>query len=226
MSVANMETIHQLTDFTLFPQLPSELRLKIWEEMLPGPRDVEIEYHMDYATFNGKKISKFSGWTSHEPVPVALHICQESRQEALVHYQPSFGSYFHPSKIYFNFSRDTLLFGVSDPGSTYLLDVFLGGGFHGANDVEKLLSMVLYISEDSYGRRYFIWNEIRLFTSLRELKIMVWEADLSSDELMRHYRSTLRNVKIAHPEWRSPSISIISAETGTTWGDLELEEAE
>ncbi|TVY59255.1 hypothetical protein LCER1_G000241 [Lachnellula cervina] len=219
-----MESI-QPTDFTLFPHLPSELRLKIWEEMLPGPRDVEIEYHMDYVMFNEKKISKFTGWRSREPVPVGLHICQESRHEALVHYQPSFGSYFHPSKIYFNFSRDTLLFGASLPGSTYLLDVFLGGGFHGADDVEKLLSMVLYINEDSYGRRYFIWNEIRLFTSLQELKIMVWEADLSSDEIMRQYRSTLRDVKIAHPEWRSPSISIISAETGTAWGNLEpLEE--
>jgi 2EXR family len=33
-----------LTEFTLFPKFPAELRLKIWKEALPDPKVVEIEY--------------------------------------------------------------------------------------------------------------------------------------------------------------------------------------
>jgi hypothetical protein len=217
---------HQATSFTLFLQLPSELRLKIWKTMLPGPRTVNVQYRMKYEQFDGKNISAFTGWTSPDPVPVALQICQESREEALKHYQISFRSYFHPSKIYFDFSKDTLRLGDEQSGSniTYLLDIFLGGGYHGANDVEKVQSMIVNIIDDQYARRYFIWNEIRYFTSLRELTIVVWEEDLSTDEIMRVYRSTLRNVKVAHPEWNIPRLSVVPAETGTSWGSLELDE--
>ena len=111
------------------------------------------------------------------------------------------------------------------------LDVFLGGEDHRANDVEKLLSMILYRNvgenEESYSMRYFVWDEIWPFTSLQELKTVVCQADLiSADEIVHYYRSTLRNIQIAHPEWRSPSISMICAETGRTWRNLELEEAQ
>jgi hypothetical protein len=220
-----MESNSQATGFTLFPQLPLELRLKIWQTMLPGPRTVNIQYKMKYDEFDGKKVSSFTGWTSPDPVPVALHVCRESREESLKRYQTSFGSYFHASKIYFDFSKDTLRFGADDGSSKniYLLDIFLGGGYHGANDVEKVRSMVVSINDNLYARRYFIWNEIRLFTSLEELKIVVWEEDFTTGEIMRFYRSSLRNVAVAHPEWSVPHISVISAETGTTWGALGLE---
>jgi len=226
-----METNSQDRVFTLFPQLPLELRLKIWQTMLPGPRTVNIRYQMKYDSFNGKTISSFTGWTSPDPVPVGLHVCQESREESLKHYQKSFGSYFHASKIYFDFSRDTLRFGADDGSSKniYLLDIFLGGGYHGANDVEKVRSMIVSINEDLYARRYFIWNEIRLFTSLEELKIVVWEDNSTTDEIMRFYRSSLRNVAVAHPKWTVPRISVMVVETGTTWGHrtlLELDVAE
>jgi hypothetical protein len=219
-----MESNSQATSFTLFPRLPLELRLKIWQTMLPGPRTVNIQYKMKYDEFDGKKVSSFTGWTSFDPVPVALHVCQESREESLKRYQTSFGSYFHASKIYFDFSKDILRFGADDGSSKniYLLDIFLGGGYHGANDVEKVRSMIVSINDDLYARRYFIWNEIRLFTSLEELKIVVWEEDFTTDEIMRFYRSSLRNVAVAHPEWTVPRISVVSAETGTTWGALEL----
>jgi hypothetical protein len=37
----------ELTEFTLFPEFPPELRLKVWKEALPGPRIVEIEWCYD-----------------------------------------------------------------------------------------------------------------------------------------------------------------------------------
>ncbi|KAF8860144.1 hypothetical protein BDZ45DRAFT_741750 [Acephala macrosclerotiorum] len=39
---AGIHTRWTLDEFTLFPKLPIELRLKIWNEALPGPRVVEI----------------------------------------------------------------------------------------------------------------------------------------------------------------------------------------
>lgn len=89
-----------------FEKLPTELRFKIWEELVSEPRTVEI-----YATnthFQGRESVTL---TSNNPVPVALHINKESRQVALRHYQLSFRSNndaIHKCKptIYFNFDND------------------------------------------------------------------------------------------------------------------------
>ncbi|KAN0095154.1 hypothetical protein V8E51_015865 [Hyaloscypha variabilis] len=39
--------VFELTEFTLFPKFPPELRLKVWKGALPGPRIVEIEWCYD-----------------------------------------------------------------------------------------------------------------------------------------------------------------------------------
>jgi len=104
----------------------------------------------------------------------------------------------------------------------YMLDVFLGGDFYGAEDAEKVQYMITDIDESVYGRRAFCWDEIRLFTGLKELTIMPWDEDEMADELMRGYRDTLRNVANAHPEWAVPRITVISATSGTLWGMLEV----
>ncbi|KAH7416761.1 hypothetical protein BKA64DRAFT_636160 [Cadophora sp. MPI-SDFR-AT-0126] len=40
------ETLGLISDFTLFPKLPTEIRLKIWFHSLPGPRVIEIDRTM------------------------------------------------------------------------------------------------------------------------------------------------------------------------------------
>ncbi len=59
-------------EFHLFSELPTELRLKIWKCSLPGPRVVDLHYDI----FMRRSLSA-------TPPPVALHICPESREEAL-----------------------------------------------------------------------------------------------------------------------------------------------
>ncbi|KAH8602948.1 hypothetical protein B0O99DRAFT_604744 [Bisporella sp. PMI_857] len=220
------------TSFTSFPLLPYEIRLRIWEFIAPGPRTVQVSYHANYKQFNGRASAAFDGWISKTPIPTILHICHESRVEALKSFQLAFGTYFHKPTIYLNFDMDTVLFGDEDladnrwsPSSTasdYLLDVLLGGGYHGPDDTDKIQNMVFDIHEDLYARRNFCWDEIRLFAGLKEITLRVWDEDNWRERLMSHYRATLTVVAKAHPEWVIPKIRVASGYTKYEWGTITL----
>lgn len=75
-------------EFTKFPELPKELRLKIWETVLGSPGTIEVLYDQ----FNGKVINlshpdnvngKFVGLD--HPLAI-LHVCCESRRVGLRFY--------------------------------------------------------------------------------------------------------------------------------------------
>lgn len=90
----------------MFPNLPFELRLKIWKFTFPGPRNVGIQIRF--------KDFGFGGWMSRKrspAPPVALQVCHESREEALKCYILSFGTSTHPPTAYYNYKIDTLCFG-------------------------------------------------------------------------------------------------------------------
>ncbi|TGO62846.1 hypothetical protein BOTNAR_0108g00070 [Botryotinia narcissicola] len=69
--------------FYLFPKLPFELRKNIWCYSLPGPRVVQLYW------VEGKC------WSDGEQ-PVALHVCQESRETALKVYKLAFNCWKIP----------------------------------------------------------------------------------------------------------------------------------
>jgi hypothetical protein len=90
-----------MPSFTIFPDLPKELRLKIWAEIcsvervlpiLPGKGHLAPRTHKYLA------------------VPPPLHVCAESRYIALQHY----GLRFHP-RIYTNPERDTAMLHITYP---------------------------------------------------------------------------------------------------------------
>jgi hypothetical protein len=224
------------TAFSLFPELPSELRLKIWRFCFPGPRTVRIQYKAKTRHSVDGKRSNFSAWTSTNPIPIILHICHESRQEALKFYRLAFGSFFHQPSIYIGFDIDSVHFvdeKMDHPDRwknlepcTYLLDVLLGGEYYGSDDGEKIQRMVLDINESLYGRRSFCWDEIRLLPQLKELTLVAFDTDDMADELMRHFRETLGSVARAHPEWVVPDIMAVSVISGRKWGRVEVPHAE
>lgn len=231
-----MTLSQELSIFSVFPDLPTEIRLKIWTIILPGPRTIAIQYKTKTSNYNGKDVSVFTGWISPDPPPIALSICQESRSEALKHYQTAFGSHFHFSRIYIDYSIDTVRFGngfgeiycadrysplhmkwVDSGASDCLLDIFLGGGYHGADDAEKIESMIIDIADTMYDRRGFCWDEIRLFTGLKHLAMLSWESDLVSGDFeacKTVYKGTLLEMSKAHPEWVLPEITLLSARGG------------
>ncbi|KAK1761425.1 hypothetical protein QBC47DRAFT_28583 [Echria macrotheca] len=121
------------TEFTLFPSLPAELRLKIWEELLT-PRVILITC-LD-SRFLPTKRAQLSHRPSLPPVPILLHICRESRALALRHYELTFawklpprlaapeagaaGPLSGPARTWFNFRLDcVLLLGELEPFDAY-----------------------------------------------------------------------------------------------------------
>ncbi|KAI0123857.1 hypothetical protein BJ170DRAFT_98963 [Xylariales sp. AK1849] len=104
-----------LHDFHLFPRLPTELRLRIWSCSLPDSRIVSI--HCDAKPSPGPSApfearTHECSFTSSAVIPASLHVCRESRSEALREYQLSFGTLHQPGKVFFNDSTDVLYFGA------------------------------------------------------------------------------------------------------------------
>ncbi|KAI0118620.1 hypothetical protein GGR51DRAFT_127062 [Nemania sp. FL0031] len=104
--------------FHLFSQLPPELRLMIWSFTLPGPRIISLRCEPRPATqggsyepegpLHGKPMLQCR---SPAPVPTTLHVCGESRYEALRRYKLLFGIGGAPGTIYFDPLSDALYFG-------------------------------------------------------------------------------------------------------------------
>jgi hypothetical protein len=82
--------------FTHFPNLPPELRDKIWDESLPKKQRL-VRVFFDDTSQPFKSSAK---------IPVALHVCKESRVQALRKYKLFFASKSVPAQVYFNFSED------------------------------------------------------------------------------------------------------------------------
>lgn len=89
----------QLSTFTLFPYLPTELRLQIFRDCCT-PRVVQLSYspRLDLCR------------TVNTPTPAVLHVCKESRAEALrAYYLKCFGTRARPDpEIYFAPALDVL----------------------------------------------------------------------------------------------------------------------
>ncbi|KAI1125212.1 hypothetical protein F5Y10DRAFT_13401 [Nemania abortiva] len=110
------------SNFRVFSQLPTELRLMIWSLCLPGPRIISIRcdprpvtqgalHQQEEDLSHGRQLVQCRSPT---PVPATLHVCRESRSEALRRYKLLFGMGGEPGTIYFNPLSDALYFGTRD----------------------------------------------------------------------------------------------------------------
>jgi hypothetical protein len=93
--------------FTLFPLLPIELRLKIWECVAEHPNTVELSCTPTASYLPDGR------WFSHSKHPIIFQICSESRAVAMARYELlTFSSDIVgiPCKggLYINFDVDTL----------------------------------------------------------------------------------------------------------------------
>ena len=105
-SDAIAQPVPSTTIFTLFPKLPLELRLQIWEFALPQPRVIEAYPHRDD---NGQLLDNYASCRAIVVAPPAiLHTNRESRILAQRTYTLAFNGPFR-EPIYFDFQRDTLL---------------------------------------------------------------------------------------------------------------------
>lgn len=91
----------------------------IWSFSLPGPRIVSIRCDSRSVLQRDSQeglshIDRQIQCWSPAPVPTSLHVCKESRSEAMRHYKLLFGIKGEPGRIYFDGLRDTLYFGPQD----------------------------------------------------------------------------------------------------------------
>ena len=80
--------------FECFGDLPKELRLKIWKTASFIPRNVDV-WNKDIflSRSNGEEAHLIPHrMHSRHPPPAILHVCCESREEALGHYVLEFGA--------------------------------------------------------------------------------------------------------------------------------------
>lgn len=115
-TITNQNNNHNNKHFPLFPNLPFELRLKVWEHLLT-PRII-IATCFDASEVAPKR-AQLALRRRLPPVPVLLHICHETRQLALRHYELAFSwrvppmhttrPLSAPAKVWFDFRQDTLL---------------------------------------------------------------------------------------------------------------------
>lgn len=114
------------SSFTKFKQLPPELRIKIWQYAMPGPRTVIVESPFlntriqttrsleDALWRTSSREAQADTWRSQTEIPALLHASAEARHEALKHYQLSLGSGTAQPRIYIDFSCDTPFFGHAE----------------------------------------------------------------------------------------------------------------
>jgi len=134
LEVNRKRRLDSIEPFLYFKNLPAEIRIKIWEFSLPGPRTLcpgyppepEKEMYMRrsslaYVTFvePPSEAQTIYGQTSlffpkdHQaPKPAALDVCRESRYIALQRYRLCFGT----TNIYADLDTDVLYFGPAYNG--------------------------------------------------------------------------------------------------------------
>jgi 2EXR family len=112
------------SEFTVFRLLPTEIRLKIWRLTLPfrvvdAKLDKPKTGQRDERGFRIVVINNLS--PIRPPLPVAFHICRESRNEALSIYRPCAGATWRSPHAYphnlWNPERDVLFIAMDFPSS-------------------------------------------------------------------------------------------------------------
>jgi hypothetical protein len=119
-----------LQAFNPFPNLPFELRFRIWKSIDNlGTHDIRITVTTPSKDADIKKRPTFK---LHTPVPIILHICHESRKHGLTTYRALFKvkdrSGIERDEIYFNPALDTVFVSISRCTRDWI--IYTGGHVH------------------------------------------------------------------------------------------------
>jgi hypothetical protein len=185
-----------LATFHLFPQLPSELRLKVYDFALSTPRTVVVSCKREKIEGTREFAETF---TSQNPVPALLHTCRESRIEGLKVYKPAFRTDTSPNYTYAAFDQDTIE--CIDRVVQYLK----------RDEIDRVQKMLVRVY-DSALFWHFHMETVMAMQNLEELDILAsqeqigWGIDRRwVDGLTNDIRLTKENV----PDWCCPRIRVL-----------------
>lgn len=149
--------------FTLFPELPIEIRLQIFRTMFPSSRHVCLDVDFPW-TFNYESSIQAQ---NRIPLPPTLFINQESRSETLKHYQVVFKSDSTAFKGYEPFAERPFCFN-SRIDSVYITF----GSLHGGTNYRRFDTWMDYLNAQLPGGT----NSIQSL----EVRDMSWEAPIKA----------------------------------------------
>ncbi|CAD6445183.1 095b59a0-0c03-48a1-95f8-4ab0b8fa3788 [Sclerotinia trifoliorum] len=145
--------------FYLFPRLPTELKLMIWAEAADDRQIVRIKPRARDGT-------EHEGFRADYAMPVVLHVCRDSRREALKRYTVIFKGILR-NPIYFNYQRDY----VSLVGSTTCehFEILSGEDSSICEEIQKIQNVLEMVTglgsgdseEDVLLYMLSIWNGVK-----------------------------------------------------------------
>lgn len=158
-------------DFSLFPNLPAELRLKIWKFALQYKYEPTLKIHSTCGRDKAGHHTYIRELYCNTPSPSLLFVCKEARQEAVAYYNLSFGGL-----TYFN--SDT---------SVLRIDTVATSGYTGPSiaplewftdriasaDLERVLVLVLRLRDWVGGDVPTFSSAMRKFKNLINLVLVV-----------------------------------------------------
>jgi hypothetical protein len=201
--------------FRAFPNLPAELQNMIWRYSLPGPRVIRAAY------IEGEDYEKGSFVFRDACPPTVLHVCKNSRREALIFYQSlsesvSSGSRIQrPRSIYFDPTLDTIyLMGPYFQKGPLYLDFT-----RGFPDIKKIqsLAMEYYPGSHTIGELCHI-----ILCSKGNLKEIVLAVGPGAYLFYAHLDG--RNIKFIEPKDDTISIGTYEPQLHwQKWKDIEAD---
>jgi hypothetical protein len=153
----------KVENFPLFATFPPEIRVQVWQYSASFERIVEIQYA-------GR--SKGIRHSASPRPPAILHVCSESRHEALKVYKPCFGTRKIPKSMYINPTSDILFFRVAAQSQTWR---FILGPNSLWREQLKNVRRIAFTYTGSNNVR-FMKKTICSFPNLEEL-IILWAED-------------------------------------------------
>jgi hypothetical protein len=179
--------------FTLFPDLPSELRIKIWHHALSIPRIVEMEdksYHGRSLPDDGVAFLSAHWRFRNQNPPPLLSTCSEARSEALKAYNEERSFDDVPTSIggaeWFRFDQDILHLKNKDMILTYHF-VKEELRWENIRRWDDDLGLYVQISSDKWDSRPEIFNHVRSLSINRDVFIST-EDDCEC--IIRHFFPT------------------------------------
>ncbi|KAG0647464.1 hypothetical protein D0Z07_6893 [Hyphodiscus hymeniophilus] len=199
-----------LTSFTLFPSLPTEIRLKIWGIVVATPRTVTVICNKEPPIRGKPRAAK--SFTSSCPPPAVLHINRETRYEALAVYTPRFKHPLSPCATYLNLSIDTVK--LPDNTLPYLYHTL-------AEELHAVQSLALETRDPGYFAHYNM-EVLKRMHGLEELDITVWKGVIygwmaGNDYVVKAFEEAKRD----DPGWECPRVRVLKGETGDCVGVVE-----
>lgn len=162
------------TTFPAFLNLPSELRLKIWTYLLPGPRILPIRFSRTTQSYI----------TPSAP-PALLSVSSETRSLFLSHYTLLQLNPNYDSTIYIDFALDTLFFEHEDcsPGGDLAADLRICE----FRDRIERVAIDAHLWEILRLFRYDALSEIRCLTGLKNVALVLRRGDEDADEGLGYF---------------------------------------